>query len=103
MLKIKVTLIIHVTLPHCFKRAILIFVIAAIITRMRGVLHEGQLGVRVQYMVEVMLAIIKDDFKDHPSIMSELDLVKEDDQFTHMLQLDEVTAGQELLSESFYG
>ena len=37
--------------------------IPAIFERLRNVLHEGQIDVRVQYMVEVMFAIRKDGFK----------------------------------------
>lgn len=50
-------------------------------------------------MVEVMFAIRKDGFKAHPAVISDLDLVEEDDQFTHLLQLDDVTTGQDQLSE----
>ena len=57
----------------------------------------------MQYMVEVMFAIRKDSFKAHPAIISDLDLVEEDDQFTHLLQLDDVTAGHEQLSECSVG
>ncbi|XP_076449470.1 uncharacterized protein LOC143285903 [Babylonia areolata] len=72
--------------------------INAIFERLRTVLHEAQLEKRVQYMVEVMFAIRKDGFKAHPAIISDLDLVEEDDQFTHLLQLDDVTTGQEQLN-----
>lgn len=40
-------------------------------------------------MIEVMFAIRKDGFKDHPVIPEGLDLVDEEDQFTHMLPLDD--------------
>uniref|UniRef100_A0A2R8MFM7 Pre-mRNA-splicing factor CWC22 homolog n=1 Tax=Callithrix jacchus TaxID=9483 RepID=A0A2R8MFM7_CALJA len=42
-----------------------------------------------QYMIEVMFAVRKDGFKDHPIILEGLDLVEEDDQFTHMLPLED--------------
>ena len=40
----------------------------------------------------------KDGFKDNPSVPEELDLVEEDDQFTHMLMTDDVTGGEEILN-----
>ncbi|XP_047457840.1 pre-mRNA-splicing factor CWC22 homolog [Mugil cephalus] len=63
--------------------------INAIFERLRNVLHESAIDKRVQYMIEVMFAIRKDGFKDHPVIPDGLDLVDEDDQFTHMLPLDD--------------
>ncbi|CAG2121770.1 unnamed protein product, partial [Medioppia subpectinata] len=40
-------------------------------------------------MIEVMFAIRKDKFKDHPSVIAELDLIEESEQFTHLITLDE--------------
>lgn len=51
-------------------------------------------------MIEVMFAIRKDGFKDHPVIQDGLDLVDEEDQFTHMLPLDDEYDPEDLLSES---
>lgn len=50
-------------------------------------------------MLEVMFAVRKDGFKDHPAIVEELDVVDEQDQFTHMLTLDDAVSAEELLSE----
>ncbi|KAK6961530.1 pre-mRNA-splicing factor CWC22 [Biomphalaria glabrata] len=72
--------------------------INSIFERLRNVLHEGQLDVRVQYMVEVMFAIRKDGFKDHPAVLSDLDLVEEAEQFTHLLQLEDAVSGDEMLN-----
>ena len=47
---------------------------------------------------KVMFQVRKDKFKDHVSIVEGLELVDEDDQFTHMISLDEVKDGQDLLS-----
>uniref|UniRef100_F6R2U8 Pre-mRNA-splicing factor CWC22 homolog n=1 Tax=Ciona intestinalis TaxID=7719 RepID=F6R2U8_CIOIN len=63
--------------------------LAAVFERLRVILHEQQLEKRVQYMIEVMFAIRKDGFKEHPSMVEELDLVDESDQFTHMLTIDD--------------
>lgn len=66
---------------------------------LRSILHEGQIDKRVQYMIEVMFAIRKDGFKDHPAVIADLDLVEEDDQFTHLLLLENVTTAQDELSK----
>uniref|UniRef100_A0AAY5L863 Pre-mRNA-splicing factor CWC22 homolog n=1 Tax=Esox lucius TaxID=8010 RepID=A0AAY5L863_ESOLU len=63
--------------------------INAIFERLRNILHESEIDKRVQYMIEVMFAIRKDGFKDHPIIPDGLDLVEEEDQFTHMLPLED--------------
>ncbi|XP_061464283.1 pre-mRNA-splicing factor CWC22 homolog [Rhineura floridana] len=61
----------------------------AIFDRLRHVLHESETDKRIQYMIEVMFAVRKDGFKDHPIIPDGLDLVEEEDQFTHMLPLED--------------
>ena len=72
--------------------------IHAIFERLRHVLHEQGAGLdkRTQYMIEVMFQVRKDGFKDNPSVAEELDLVEEDDQFTHMITLDDATGGEEV-------
>lgn len=74
------------------------FFIVAIFERLRNVLHEGKIDIRVQYMVEVMFAIRKDGFKDHQSVMQELDLITEEDQFTHLLTLEDEGTTEDILS-----
>lgn len=49
-------------------------------------------------MIEVMFQIRKDGFKDHPAVIEELDLVPEEDQFTHLLTLDAAKDPQDILS-----
>eukprot|EP01134_Creolimax_fragrantissima_P004431 CFRG4431T1 len=61
----------------------------AIFERLRGILHDGQIDVRVQYMIEVVMEVRKGKFKDNPMIPEGLDLVEEDDQIIHFLSLDE--------------
>ena len=56
---------------------------------LRAILNDGKLDVRVQYMIEVMFAIRKDGFKEHPVIIDQLDLVEEDDQITHFVTIEE--------------
>ncbi|CAH1985283.1 unnamed protein product [Acanthoscelides obtectus] len=64
--------------------------IAAIFEMLRNILHEGHLEKRIQYMIEVMFQIRKDGFKDHAAVIEELDVVEEEDQFTHLITLDDV-------------
>lgn len=72
---------------------------SAIFERLRNVLHESAIDKRVQYMIEVMFAIRKDGFKDHPVIPEGLDLVDEEDQFTHMLPLEDEYNTEDVLSK----
>lgn len=73
----------------------------AIFEMLRNILHEGQLDKRVQYMIEVMFQVWKDGFKDHPALIEELELVPEEEQFTHLMMLDEATDPQDILSKLF--
>ncbi|XP_053606485.1 pre-mRNA-splicing factor CWC22 homolog [Plodia interpunctella] len=70
----------------------------AIFEMLRNILHEGQLDKRVQYMIEVMFQVWKDGFKDHPALIEELELVPEEEQFTHLLMLDDATDPQDILN-----
>ncbi|XP_033325867.2 pre-mRNA-splicing factor CWC22 homolog [Megalopta genalis] len=72
--------------------------IEAIFEMLRNILHEGQLDKRIQYMIEVMFQVRKDGFKDHEAVLEELDLVEEDNQFTHLLSLDEAADSQDTLN-----
>ncbi|ESN94139.1 hypothetical protein HELRODRAFT_115201 [Helobdella robusta] len=70
----------------------------AVFDRLRTILNEASIDLRVLYMIEVMFAIRKDGFKDHPSVISDLDLIQEDDQFTHMLTLEDDVDQEEHLN-----
>ncbi|XP_047917444.2 pre-mRNA-splicing factor CWC22 homolog isoform X1 [Anser cygnoides] len=72
--------------------------INAIFDRLRHILHESKIDMRVQYMIEVMFAVRKDGFKDHPIIPEGLDLVEEEDQFTHMLPLEDEYNPEDILN-----
>ncbi|CAI9581723.1 unnamed protein product, partial [Staurois parvus] len=72
--------------------------INAIFERMRNILHESEIDKRVQYMIEVLFAVRKDGFKDHPVIPDGLDLVEEEDQFTHMLPLEDDYNPEDILN-----
>lgn len=72
--------------------------IGAIFEMLKNILHEGKLDRRVQYMIEVVFQVRKDGFKDHQSVIESLELVEEDDQFTHLLMLDEATNTEDNLN-----
>ncbi|KAL2752492.1 hypothetical protein ACRALDRAFT_1011715, partial [Sodiomyces alcalophilus JCM 7366] len=60
----------------------------AVWDQLRNVLHEADIDKRVQYMIEVLFQVRKDNFKDNPPIKDELDLIEEEDQITHRIDLD---------------
>ncbi|KAF8061690.1 MIF4G-domain-containing protein [Lyophyllum atratum] len=66
--------------------------------RFRAVLNEATISHRVQYMVEVLMQVRKDKFKDNPILPEGLDLVDEDEQITHQIQLEEELQVQEGLN-----
>ncbi|XP_034943895.1 pre-mRNA-splicing factor CWC22 homolog [Chelonus insularis] len=70
--------------------------IESIFEILRNILHEGQLDKRVQYMIEVVFQIRKDGFKDHVAVSEELDLVEEEDQFTHTIELAQSIDGEDI-------
>lgn len=71
---------------------------------LKNILHEGKLEKRIQYMIEVMFHIRKDGFKDYAAIIEELDIVEEDDQFTHLIKLVDVkqAEAEDILSKFFF-
>lgn len=71
----------------------------AIFEMLKNTLHEGKLDKRVQYMIEVVFQVRKDGFKDHIAVQDSLELVEEDDQYTHLVALDEATDTQDILSK----
>ncbi|KAF9557204.1 MIF4G-domain-containing protein [Agrocybe pediades] len=71
---------------------------ATIFERFRAVLNEGKISQRVQYMIEVLMQVRKDKYKDNPILPEGLDLVEEDEQITHQIQLEEELQVQEGLN-----
>ncbi|XP_050226929.1 uncharacterized protein LOC126676706 [Mercurialis annua] len=57
--------------------------------RFRGILHEGVIHKRIQYLVENLFAIRKTKFKGYPAVRSELDLVEQEEQLTHEISLQD--------------
>jgi pre-mRNA-splicing factor CWC22 len=70
----------------------------AIFERFKGILHEGETDRKVQYSIENLFAIRKSKFKDYQGVIPELDLVDNDDQITHNIELDAEVTGQEELN-----
>jgi pre-mRNA-splicing factor CWC22 len=67
----------------------------AIFERFRGILHEGEIDRRVQYVIENLFAVRKSKFADHPGVIPELDLVEEEDKITHEISLEDDFDGQD--------
>nr|AAX94836.1 Major Facilitator Superfamily, putative [Oryza sativa Japonica Group]ABA91455.1 Major Facilitator Superfamily protein, expressed [Oryza sativa Japonica Group] len=61
----------------------------AIFERFRGILQEGEIDKRVQFLIEGLFAIRKAKFQGFPAIRPELDLVEQEDQFTHEISLED--------------
>uniref|UniRef100_A0A8C4Q2D7 Pre-mRNA-splicing factor CWC22 homolog n=1 Tax=Eptatretus burgeri TaxID=7764 RepID=A0A8C4Q2D7_EPTBU len=70
----------------------------AIYERLRNILHESAIDKRVQYMIEVVFAVRKDGFKDHPIIFSGLNKVKQKEKITHMLTLEDDYNPEDLMN-----
>ncbi len=73
---------------------------ATVFERFRAVLNEGNISHRVQYMIEVLMQVRKDKYKDNPVLPEGLDLVEEEEQITHEIQLEEDLKVEEGLSMS---
>ncbi|CAI9261549.1 unnamed protein product [Lactuca saligna] len=58
-----------------------------IFERFRGILHEGEIDKRVQFLIEGLFALRKAKFQGHPAVRPELDLVELEDQLTHEVSL----------------
>ncbi|KAF3777905.1 Pre-mRNA-splicing factor CWC22-like protein [Nymphaea thermarum] len=66
-----------------------------IFERLRGILHEGEIDKRVQFLIEGLFAIRKAKFQGYPAVRPELDLVEQEDQFTHEFSLEDEIDGEE--------
>lgn len=64
----------------------------------RNILHEADIDKRTQYMIEVLFQVRKDKFKEHPAVKEELDLVEEEDQVTHAVELEGTIDTQDTLN-----
>ncbi|KAK5467791.1 pre-mRNA-splicing factor cwc22 [Exophiala xenobiotica] len=70
----------------------------AVFDQFRSILHEADIDKRTQYMIEVLFQVRKDRYKDNPAIREELDLVEEEDQITHQIDLDDDIDTQDTLN-----
>jgi hypothetical protein len=50
-------------------------------------------------MIEVIFQVRKDEFQGHDAVIQELDLVEEEDQFTHLVTLDDAKDSEDILSK----
>lgn len=64
----------------------------------RDVLHNPAIDKRVQFMVEVLFQTRRDKFKDNPIVPEGLDLVDDEDQITHRINLTAQLQVQETLN-----
>ncbi|XP_009765163.2 uncharacterized protein [Nicotiana sylvestris] len=60
-----------------------------IFERFRGILHEGEIDKRVQFLIESLFALRKAKFQGYPAVRPELDLVEQEDQLTHEVSLSD--------------
>lgn len=71
----------------------------AIMDTLRQCLHENkELTVRTQYTIESVFMHRREGFKQHPTIREELDIIEEEDQITHQLELDDEVDTQDGLN-----
>ncbi|MFS7960547.1 putative MIF4G-like, type 3, initiation factor eIF-4 gamma, MA3, MIF4G-like domain superfamily [Helianthus anomalus] len=69
-----------------------------IFERFRGILHEGAIDKRVQFLIEGLFALRRAKFQGHPAVRPELDLVELEDQITHQASLlDKMNADDDLV------
>eukprot|EP01054_Gregarina_sp_Poly1_P003066 Gregarina_sp_Poly_1__3065@NODE_1861_length_3183_cov_48_838896_g1206_i0_p1_GENE_NODE_1861_length_3183_cov_48_838896_g1206_i0NODE_1861_length_3183_cov_48_838896_g1206_i0_p1_ORF_typecomplete_len901_score135_94MIF4G/PF02854_19/4_7e33MIF4G/PF02854_19/0_0061MA3/PF02847_17/3_9e03MA3/PF02847_17/7_1e27TFCD_C/PF12612_8/0_29TFCD_C/PF12612_8/3e03ParcG/PF10274_9/0_36MIF4G_like/PF09088_11/6_6e03MIF4G_like/PF09088_11/3_9_NODE_1861_length_3183_cov_48_838896_g1206_i04812961 len=69
-----------------------------IFERLRSILNEGEVDNRTQYTIEKLFDTRKKHFADFPGVPPELDLIEEDDQQTHTIDLlNDSLKKQELL------
>ncbi|KMS99028.1 hypothetical protein BVRB_3g066340 [Beta vulgaris subsp. vulgaris] len=61
----------------------------SIFERFRGILHEGEIDKRVQFLIEDLFAIRKAEFCGYPAVRPELNLMEPEDQFTHEISLED--------------
>ena len=73
-----------------------------IFEKLRSILEEGNVDKRIQYLIENLFKIRKNNFKGHESIKEELDLVEDKDIITHRIFLDDDIKTEDELNEFHY-
>ncbi|CAH9144862.1 unnamed protein product [Cuscuta epithymum] len=69
-----------------------------IFERFRGILHEGEIDKRVQFLIEGLFAVRKSKFQGYPAVRPELDLVEQEDQLTHEISLQDTIKDEDALN-----
>ncbi|CAM0948907.1 unnamed protein product [Alopecurus aequalis] len=59
----------------------------AVFDRLRSVLVDGDVDKRVGFLIEGVFAVRRARFREHPPVRPELDLVEQQDQFTHQIEI----------------
>nr|GLL31833.1 pre-mRNA-splicing factor CWC22 homolog isoform X5 [Ipomoea trifida] len=60
-----------------------------IFERFRGILHEGEIDKRVQFLIEGLFVLRKAKFQGYPAVRPELNLVEQVDQLTHEISFQD--------------
>ena len=71
----------------------------AVFERLRSVLHEGLVDLRVQYTIEDLFKDRKASWEQYPSIPPGLDLLEDEDRVTHALGLNDAWAASETAAD----
>ncbi|KAF1614492.1 UNVERIFIED_CONTAM: hypothetical protein FQV16_0000551, partial [Eudyptes robustus] len=60
----------------------------SVFERLRNILEDADtISTRTQYMIERLMLVRKEQFKAYPAVIEELDLIEEEDQISHMIEL----------------
>ena len=73
-----------------------------IFDNLRKVLEEGKVSKRVQYSIEKLFEMRKNNFNEYPSIIQELDLVADEDKVIHQFFIDDEINEQNNLNKFQY-
>ncbi len=63
-------------------------ILVVVFDRFHHILNEADIDKRTQYAIEVLFQNRKDQFRDNPAVRDDLDLIEEEDQIKHMLELN---------------
>jgi pre-mRNA-splicing factor CWC22 len=66
---------------------------------LRRIVQEGEVDIRIQYLVEGLMSLRRKSFSGYPSIMPQLDLVPDEDRIVHSIVFSDQHDVQEGLSE----
>lgn len=64
------------------------FPFLAVFERLRSILEDADtIDTRTQQMIEIVMQVRKEKFKSYPAVIEELDLIDEEDQISHIIEL----------------